>query len=65
MSPQNPGNPQGQGSTTDMALRLGKFFRVDPRGFMNMRTQYERIEADGWPTRSRRLHRRRAAAPEE
>jgi len=35
-----------QGITAAIALRLGKFFGVDPRWFMNMQTQYDlQIEA--------------------
>jgi addiction module HigA family antidote len=35
-----------QGITAAIALRLGKFFEVDPRWFMNMQTQYDlQIEA--------------------
>src|SRR5438105_14057157 len=35
-----------QGITAAIALRLGKYFAVDPRWFMNMQTQYDlRIEA--------------------
>jgi len=30
-----------QGVTAALALRLGKFFNVDPRWFMNMQTQYD------------------------
>jgi addiction module HigA family antidote len=30
-----------QGVTAALALRLGKFFEVDPRWFMNMQTQYD------------------------
>jgi addiction module HigA family antidote len=30
-----------QGITAAIALRLGKFFGVDPRWFMNMQTQYD------------------------
>jgi len=30
-----------QGVTAAIALRLGKFFDVDPRWFMNMQTQYD------------------------
>jgi addiction module HigA family antidote len=30
-----------QGVTAALALRLGKFFTVDPRWFMNMQTQYD------------------------
>jgi antitoxin HigA-1 len=30
-----------QGITAAIALRLGKFFDVDPRWFMNMQTQYD------------------------
>jgi addiction module HigA family antidote len=30
-----------QGVTAAIALRLGKFFGVDPRWFMNMQTQYD------------------------
>ena len=35
-----------QGVTAAIALRLGRFFGVDPRWFMNMQTQYDlQIEA--------------------
>ena len=30
-----------QGVTAAVALRLGQFFGVDPRWFMNMQTQYD------------------------
>jgi addiction module HigA family antidote len=30
-----------QGVTAALALRMGKFFDVDPRWFMNMQTQYD------------------------
>jgi addiction module HigA family antidote len=30
-----------QGITAAVALRLGKFFDVDPRWFMNMQTKYD------------------------
>ena len=30
-----------QGITAAIALRLGKYFDVDPRWFMNMQTQYD------------------------
>lgn len=31
--------------TADLALRLGKFFGVDPQGFINMQTHYDLEEA--------------------
>jgi addiction module HigA family antidote len=35
-----------QGVTASIALRLGKFFSVDARWFMNMQTQYDlQVEA--------------------
>lgn len=35
------------GLTAAIALRLGKFFDVDPRWFMNMQTQYDlHVEAE-------------------
>ena len=36
--------------TADTALRLGKYFNVDPRWWMNMQTQYdlEVAEDSGW-----------------
>jgi addiction module HigA family antidote len=34
-----------RGITADLALRLGKFFGVDPQGFLNMQAHYDLEEA--------------------
>lgn len=36
-----------QGISAAIALRLGRFFGVDPQWFMNMQTKYDLVEAEG------------------
>ena len=48
-----------QGITANIALRLGRFFEVDPQWFMNMQSKYDlRVQANS--RRSSRERRRRA-----
>jgi addiction module HigA family antidote len=54
-----------QGMTANIALRLGRFFGVDPQWFMNMQAKYDlHIEAARWPPSlprsSREMHREAA-----
>ncbi len=57
-----------QGVTAAIALRLGRFFDVDPQWFMNMQSKYdlhveaERLNAD-WPRSNRVARREGARAP--
>ena len=51
-----------QGVTAAVALRLGKFFGVDPRWFMNMQTQYDlQIQAELLADKIAEIETRRAA----
>ena len=51
-----------QGMTAAIALRLAKFFGVDPRWFMNMQTQYDlHVEAARLAEKIAAIEPRRAA----
>jgi len=51
-----------QGVTASIALRLGKFFGVDARWFMNMQTQYDlQVEAARLADKIAAIAPRRAA----
>jgi plasmid maintenance system antidote protein VapI len=51
-----------QGVTASIALRLGKFFGVDARWFMNMQTQYDlQVEAARLADKIAAISPRRAA----
>lgn len=43
--------------TVDTALRLGTYFNVDPRWWLNMQMQYELeiAEDNGWPEAKKRI----------
>ena len=50
-----------QGVTANIALRLGRFFDVDPQWFMNMQAKYDHVQAQKLSEELARIAPRSAA----